>query len=57
MLSDFDVGFVSVGGSVISIRNPVDLAEVWADICKGYKVVLWCDGLKVKPTSAPNHRR
>ena len=44
-LSDFDVGFVSAGGSVVSIRNPVDLAEVWVDIRKGKKVVLWCDGL------------
>ena len=31
-LSDFDVGSVSASGSVVSIRNPVDLAEVWADI-------------------------
>ena len=55
--SDFDVGFVSAGNSVVSIRNPADLAEVWADIRKGNKVVLWCDGLKVKPSSISNRRK
>ena len=49
--SEFDVGFVS-GTSVISICNPADLAEVWMDIKKGHKVVLWCDGLKVKSSSS-----
>ena len=48
VLSEFDVGFFSASGILISIRNPVDLADIWADIKKGNKVVLWCDGLKVK---------
>lgn len=47
---EFDVGFVS-GNSVISISNPADLAEVWLDVNKGRKVVLWCDGLKSKSGS------
>lgn len=41
---DFDVGYVS-GNSVISIRNKADISELWADVQKGTKVVLWCDGL------------
>ena len=45
--SDFDVGYVS-GNSVISIRNPDDLSEIWSDVKKGNKIVLWCDGLKTK---------
>lgn len=42
---DFDVGHVS-GGSMVSVRNQADLAEIWADIKAGKKVVMWCDGLK-----------
>jgi hypothetical protein len=46
--SAFDVGYIS-GNSIISIRNPDGLAEIWSDITKkGSKVVLWCDGLKMK---------
>ena len=49
--SDFDVGYVC-GNSVISIRNPDDLAEIWLDITeRRNKVVLWCDGLKMKDSS------
>ena len=33
------------------ISNPADLAEVWLDLNKGRKVVLWCDGLKSKSSS------
>lgn len=35
------------GNSVISIRNQEDLSEIWIDLCKGKKVMLWCDGLNV----------
>ena len=49
--SDFDVGYVCAN-SVISIRNPDDLAEIWSDITeKRNKIVLWCDGLKTKDSS------
>ena len=43
---EFDVGFVS-GTSVISIRNAADISELWSEILKGNKIVLWCDGLKL----------
>ena len=53
---DFDVGYVNVN-SMISIRNPADLANIWADVRKSKKVVLWCDGLKTKPTKSSSRRR
>lgn len=31
---------------VVSVRNEEDLAEIWANLCKGMSVMLWCDGLK-----------
>ena len=37
------------GNSVISIRNQEDLSEIWVDLCKGKKVMLWCDGLTRSP--------
>ncbi len=42
---EFDVGVAS-GNSAISIRTRADLSEVWSDMKKGRKVVLWCNGLK-----------
>lgn len=44
--TDFDVGFMN-GNSVISIRNQEDLSEIWINLCKDKKVMLWCDGLNV----------
>ena len=41
-------GFWCSGSSVISIRNPDDLSEIWSDIKKGKRISLWCDGLKTK---------
>ena len=35
------------GSSIISIRNQDDFSEIWVDLCKGKKVMLCCDGLKV----------
>jgi len=35
------------GNSVISIRNQEDLSKILIDLCKGKKVMLWCDGLNV----------
>ena len=43
---EFDVGYVS-GNSVISIWNTADVSELWSEILKGNKIVLWCDGLKL----------
>ena len=46
-----DVGYVC-GNSVISISNLDDLPEIWSDITeRKHKVVLWCDGLKMKDSS------
>ena len=42
---DFEVGVVQ-GNSVVSIRSKEDMMDVWKDIRKGTKVVLWCDGLR-----------
>ena len=41
-----DIGFMN-GNSVISIQNQEDLSEIWVDLCKGKKVMLWCNGLNV----------
>ena len=35
------------GNSVISIQDQEDLSEIWVDLCKGKKVMLWYDGLNV----------
>ena len=42
---DFDVGYYQAT-TVVSIRSTQDVIEVWNDVKKGVKVVLWCDGLK-----------
>ena len=54
--NDFDVGYIS-GNSIISTHNPDDLAEIWSDIKKGSKIILWCDGLKVKGGTVSNKRK
>ena len=33
---------------MISIRNRDDVVDIWKDMNKGTKVVLWCNGLKLK---------
>ena len=43
------------GNSVISIQKQADLSEIWVDLCKGKKVMLWCDGLNVD--SVANKRK
>ena len=30
----------------MNIHNPEDLRDVWMDVRKGDKVLLWCDALK-----------
>ena len=45
LVKEFDVGYYE-GTTVVSIRSPRDLAEVWNDLKAGKKVTLWCDGLK-----------
>lgn len=48
--SDFEVGYLQ-GSNVVTIRNKDDLVEVWSNVKKGTKVILWCDGLKKKSAS------
>ena len=43
----FDIGYQH-GTAVVNMRTSDDLQEVWANILKGTKVVLWCDGLNVQ---------
>jgi hypothetical protein len=45
LAKEFDVGYYE-GSTVVSIRSPRDLAELWNDLKAGKKVILWCDGLK-----------
>ena len=42
--------------SVISIRYQEDLSEIWVDLCKGKKVMLWCDGLNVDSVTSKRKR-
>ena len=44
------------GNPVISIRNQEDLSEIWVDLCKGKKVMLWCDGLNVDSVTSKRKR-
>jgi len=54
---DFDVGYYQAT-TVISIRSPQDVMEVWNDVKKGVKVILWCDGLQESnPTTAKSRKR
>ena len=54
---DFDVGYYQAT-TVVSIRSTQDVIEVWNDMKKGVKVVLWCDGLKESnPTKAKSRKR
>lgn len=43
---DFEIGYVH-SSSVVTIRKPEDLGDIWSDIKKGQKHTLWCDGLKI----------
>ena len=57
IVQEFDVGYLQ-GSTLISIRTPHDLSEIWNDANKGNKVILWCDGLKevaqgtIKPSTS-----
>ena len=42
---EFDVGYLQ-GSTVVSIRSSQDLLEIWNDVRKGTKTILWCNGLK-----------
>ena len=54
-VKEFDVRYYQ-SSTVVSIRSPRDLAEVWNDLKAGKKVTLWCDGLK-EEQCAKNKKR
>ena len=43
--------------TVVTIRSPQDVMEVWNDVKKGVKVVLWCDGLKESNSTTAKPRK
>ena len=45
VISDFDVGYYQAS-TVVSIRSPQDIMEIWNDMRKGVNVILWFDGLE-----------
>ena len=55
VVKEFDVGYYQ-GSTVISIRSAEDINEVWQELKKGSKVVLWCDGLRESDKSRKRKR-
>ena len=53
---DFDVGYYQAS-TIVSIRSPQDVREIWSDVKRGVKHVLWCDGLKESTTVASKTRK
>lgn len=47
VVKEFDVGYQN-GSSVVNIRNSEDLQELWSSIHNNNKLIMWCDGLKVR---------
>lgn len=45
--SDFEVGYHH-SNNLVTFRKSEDLVDIWNDIKKGQKHVLWCDGLKIR---------
>ena len=56
VIDDFDVRYYQAI-TVVSIRSPQDVIEVWNDVKKGVKVILWSDGLKESKPTATNSRK
>lgn len=51
---DFEIGYCH-STNIVTIRKQEDLVEIWNEIKKGQKHVLWCDGLKVsRKRSSPS---
>ena len=53
---DFDVGYYQAS-TIVSIRSPQDVREIWSDVKRGVKHVLWCDGLKERNTVLSKTRK
>ena len=47
IVDEFDIGYIQ-NNTVVSLRSPQDVQEVWSSIVKGDNVTLWCDGLRGK---------
>ena len=43
--------------TVVSIRSPQDVMEIWNDVRKGVNVILWCDGLKESNLTTTTRKR
>ena len=56
VIDNFDVGYYQAA-TVVTIRSPQDVMEVWNDVKKGVKVVLWCDGLKESNSTTAKPRK
>ena len=56
LVKEFDVGYYD-GSTVVSIRSAQDLGEIWSDLKRGSKVILWCDGLREFKTSSSRKRK
>ena len=56
LVKEFDVGYYQ-SSTVVSIRSPQDLAEVWNDFKGGKKVTLWCDGLKEEESAKSRKKK
>ena len=53
---DFDVGYYQAS-TIVSIRSPQDVREIWNDVKRGVNHILWCDGLKESNTMSSNTRK
>ena len=42
---EFDIGYLQ-GSTVVNIRNSQDLVEIWNNVRKGNKTILWCDNFR-----------
>ncbi len=59
IVRDFVVGYIQ-GSTPVSIRTSNDLMDIWDEVSKGEKVLLWCDGLKMvttTPKPTPSRKR
>ena len=53
---DFDVGYLQ-NSTVVSLRSPEDIQEIWSSMIKGTKVTLWCDGLRSRAVTGTKSRK
>ena len=51
LLKEFDVGYCN-GSTVVSIRSEQDLRDIWLELKRGVKIILWCDGLRESDKSS-----